>query len=74
MRYVAQNPPHHDSGIYMEEEADRIQKPEIVIDSKETMPLGHNRTEANMNSQTLWQHTRPVKVQARTDPNTERRK
>lgn len=40
----------------MEEEADRVQKPEIVIDSKETMSLGHNRTEANMNSETVATH------------------
>lgn len=45
------------SGIYTEEEEERLLESKIVDDSKETVASRYNRTDMDMKSQTLEQHT-----------------
>ena len=41
---------------------------EMMDDIKKTLSSRHNRTNAHMNSQRLWQYTSPVEVEARRGP------
>lgn len=42
------------SGIYMEDEAGRWEEPEVMGDSKETVPSRPSKTDAHVDPQRLW--------------------
>lgn len=56
----------------MEEELERRQESEVMGNSKELHPSGHNRTDELMG--TVVPCIRPTQVQARWGPSTEKRK
>lgn len=58
----------------MEEKGERLEDPKVVSESKETVSSSHNRTGAHMNSEMVAAWGRPVQVQARQGPTSEKRK
>lgn len=58
------------SGMYMEEEAKRLEKPGAVNDTKETASSGYNRTDTYMMSSGTGTAHRAAQVQTRQNPST----
>lgn len=51
------NPLFQGSGVYVQEEWERVQESELVDAAKETISSRPTRTDAYMNSHRLWQHS-----------------
>lgn len=56
MGYLHPNLSLQGSESYLEDEEDRLLKPEGKDNSKGTVSFRHNRTNAHKNSQRMWQH------------------
>ena len=53
-RMIFIKPSSQNGWTKVEEEVERLQEPEVMDDSKETVFSGLNRTDAHMNSGRLW--------------------
>lgn len=54
------------SGIHSREEVETLWEPNVVTDSREAVPSGHNRANGHTDSQRLWKHTHALR---RVGPN-----
>lgn len=65
---ISSKPSPQSSAVYVEQEAGRLEEPEVMDGSEETQPSRHNRTDTHMNSDTVAAHTwthrlKPCKAQ-----------
>ena len=62
------------SGIYVQEEAERVEGPEVMDDSKGAVSSRHNRTDRHMNSENRISCTMPAQAQITQKPRTRKGK